>query len=171
MIDLTKVNGIIKATQELADLQRQVNSSQGAGAAKQAGKAQGTQQADPATSQMFAQLGNLISTAATQAPAQQNALQKSASLLSAKVKTLMSKADALESELNLSPDNDPVQAEELFAQFIEIMEGFEKDMRAIEKHLQEKKDGNKMDVTQKPTALKPGENAADLSFNTSLTLQ
>lgn len=168
MIDLTKVNGILKATQQLADLQRQVNASQNTQAAN---ASQGTQQGDPATSQMFAQLGQLLNTASTQQPAQQTDLQKQAALLSAKVKALMSNADNLENELNLSPTPDQVNVEELFSQFKEIMESLEKDLRALQKKVQEKKEANEMKLEQKPTAMKVGEKAGDLSFNTTMSIQ
>lgn len=170
MIDLSKVNELLKATQNLAQLQQQVNVQ------SQAAPPAATSQASttsPQTNALFAQLGAVIANA--QSPATQNQsrveLLKQAAVLSSKTKALMAKADALEAILNLSPTPDYVGVEELFEQFKEIIADLEKEMAALRKKTQEQEDQNKLTLEQKPTTMKPGEKAGDLSFNTTFTLQ
>lgn len=170
MIDLSKVNELLKATQNLAQLQQQVNvQSQTAPAAAQAPTA------SPQTNALFAQLGAVIANANAQTPATQNQsrveLLKQAAILSAKTKALIAKADALEALLNLSPTPDYVGVEELFAQFKEIIADLEKEMAALQKKVQEQEEQNQLKLEQKPTTMKPGEEVGDLSFNTTFSLQ
>lgn len=169
MIDLSKVNVLLNAALEVAQQQQQVNASQ------QVAPAQAQPGLDPATNQLFNQLSALLNNANTQSPATQDpartALLQKAAELSAKTKALMAKADLLESTLNMAPTPEARGIDELFAEFKAIMEQLQKDMSALQKQAQEREDANKMDVEQRPTALKPGENSADMSFNTTFTLQ
>lgn len=169
MIDLSKVNVLLNAALEVAQQQQQVSASQ------QAAPAQAQPGLDPATNQLFNQLSALLNNANTQSPATQDpartALLQKAAELSAKTKALMAKADLLESTLNMAPTPEARGIDELFAEFKAIMEQLQKDMSALQKQAQEREDANKMDVEQRPTALKPGENSADMSFNTTFTLQ
>ncbi|MGE3724705.1 MAG: hypothetical protein AB7I41_04090 [Candidatus Sericytochromatia bacterium] len=169
MIDLSKVNVLLSAALEVAQQQQQVNASQQtAPAAAQPGL-------DPATNQLFNQLSALLNNANTQSPATQDpartALLQKAAELSAKTKALMAKADLLESTLNMAPTPEARGIDELFAEFTAIMEQLQKDMGALQKQAQEREDANKMTCEQKPTALKPGENSADMSFNTTFSMQ
>jgi len=169
MIDLSKVNVLLSAALEVAQQQQQVNASQQtAPAAAQPGL-------DPATNQLFNQLSALLNNANTQSPATQDpartALLQKAAELSAKTKALMAKADLLESTLNMAPTPEARGIDELFAEFTAIMEQLQKDMSALQKQAQEREDANQMTCEQKPTALKPGENSADMSFNTTFSMQ
>jgi len=92
-------------------------------------------------------------------------------MISAKVSALVAKANTLESELNLSPTPDMVSVEELFSQFKEIVGTLSEEMAALQKQVQENKEQNAMNLEQKPTAMKVGEQVGDASFNTTLTLQ
>jgi hypothetical protein len=172
MIDFSMVNVLLKAAQDLAQVQQQSNVSQ-QNSANQASQASGT--TDPATNKLFAQLGALLANANTQSPATQDpgqsAVLRQAALLSSKTKALMAKADQLEATLNMAPTPEQRDVGELFAEFKEIMEDMEKEMSALQKKEQERKDQNAMKLEQKPTAMKPGEKAGDLSFNTTFTLQ
>lgn len=178
MIDLSKINDILNATQGLAQAQAQVNASQ----AGQVGKAQQQAQSGTATqgaqtpefSALFTQLGQVLNTAnspAAQPTEQQAALQRQAAMVSARVNALVANAGRLEGELNLSPTPDPVSVNELFQEFEEIMSQLGIDMSALQKQVQENKDQNAMNLEQKPTAMKAGEHVGDPSFNTTLTLQ
>ncbi|PIQ24695.1 hypothetical protein COW36_23245 [bacterium (Candidatus Blackallbacteria) CG17_big_fil_post_rev_8_21_14_2_50_48_46] len=171
MIDLSKVTDLLKATQGLAQLQQQANVSQQNQANAASGQAQA---ADPATSKLFAQLGAVIANANTQSPATQDpnrtALLRQAAVISSKTKALMAKADALEAMLNLAPTPESVDVGELFEDFKKIMEDLSKDMDALNKKAQERKDQNSMTLEQKPTAMKAGEHVGDLSFNKTLTV-
>lgn len=168
MIDLSKVNEILKGSQALAQAQQKANISQNQQAGPSAAPPSASQQA---ANDLFAQLGELLNSASTQ-PAQPNEslvdLQRHAALLNAKVTALIAKADALESELNLSPTPDPVGVDELLAQFKEILAELTKELDALQKKVAEKKDESKLTLEQKPTTMKPGEEVGDLSFNTTL---
>lgn len=177
MIDLSKIREITQGTQALAQQLQQINASQSAQ------PAQAAQQQDPtnssgslqsATNALFAQLGALINNAANQpAQAQSNPdlaeLQRQAALINAKVTSLIAKADALEGELNLSPTPDDVSVDDLLGQFKEILAELTKEIDALNKKVQEKKKADEMKLEQKPTAMKVGEEAGDLSFNQTQT--
>lgn len=171
MIDLSKVNVLLSAALEVAQLQQQANASQQTGAPAQAAQPG----LDPATNKLFNQLSALLTNANAQSPATQDpartALLQKAAELSAKTKALMAKADLLESTLNMAPTPEARGVDELFAEFTAIMEQLQKDMGALQKQAQEREDANKMTCEQKPTALKPGENSADMSFNTTFAMQ
>jgi hypothetical protein len=172
MIDLEAVNSILQATQSLAKAQQnanQVNQTQAAPPASAA-----PADTDPATSQLFAQLGEVLNNATSSQAASANGANsevlKRAALLSAQVKALIAKADQLEAELNLSPTPDTVSIDELFAEFNEILELLGQEMKAIKDKVAEKKQAGEMKLEQKPTAMKPGENVGDPSFNTTLSV-
>lgn len=173
MIELSKVYEILNATQGLAQAQAQVNVSQQGQVGQAQQQAQG---GDPKAeySSLFAKLGEVLNTANTQSaqPNQQQAeLQRQAALVTARVNALVSKANRLESELNLAPTPDKVSVDDLFAEFKEIMKQLDKDMGDLHKQINQKKEENKLDLKQKPTAMKAGEHVGDASFNQTLTLQ
>lgn len=171
MIDLEAVNSILQATQSLAKAQQKANQASQTQAPANAAPADST---DPATSKLFAQLGEVLNNAstsqATSANGANSEVLKRAALLSAQVKALVAKADQLEAELNLSPTPDTVSIDELFAEFSEILELLGQEMKAIKDKVAEKKQSGEMKMEQKPTAMKPGENVGDPSFNTTLSV-
>lgn len=175
MINLSTVNEILKQTQGLAQAQAQFNAGQTQQTA-QSGQAGQPSASTSAAGELFAQLGALLNQASNQ-PAGASTdpdladLQRHAALLNAKVTALIAKADALENELNLSPQPDTVDVGELLAQFKEIMAELTKEIDALQKKVAEREKANKMKLEQKPTAMKPGEEVGDLSFNQTLTLQ
>ena len=169
-MDLSKVNELLKATNDLAQLQQQVNVASSAPAAPPASTS-----VTPANSQLFAQLGAVLASASSQTPSTQaparTQMLKQAAVVSSKTRSLMDKADGLEEMLNLSPTPDYVGAEELFGQFREILGNLEKEMGALQKQVKEQAKSNEMTLEQKPTAMKPGETVGDLSFNTTFSVQ
>ncbi|HEY9840847.1 MAG TPA: hypothetical protein V6D23_10355 [Candidatus Obscuribacterales bacterium] len=161
MIDLSRVNEILKGTQSLAQAQNQAHVQQGQQTQQQANPGNATA-SQAATAQLFAQLGALLNNAANQ-PAQAQsdpdlaALQRQAALLNAKVTSLIAKADALEAELNLAPTPDTKSIDDLLAQFREIMAELNAEIEKLQKQIAERDEANKMKLKQKPTAMKPGE--------------
>ena len=169
-MDLSKVNELLKATSDLAQLQQQVNVTSSAPAAPPANTS-----VTPANSQLFAQLGAVLASASSQSPSTQaparTQMLKQAAVVSSKTRSLMDKADALEEMLNLSPTPDYVGAEELFGQFKEILGNLEKEMGSLQQQVKEQAKSSEMTLEQKPTAMKAGEHVGDLSFNTTFSVQ
>lgn len=171
MIDLDKIRGFVDATNNLADLQRQITANQQGQGPNKAPSTSAPQ--DPGTAKALANLSSVLSNAATQkvAPdADVTDLQKHAALLTAQANALVAEANALEANLNLAPVPDYIGAEDLFAQIKEILEKLGMDMDELMKKVRQKKEENAMDVKQAPTAMKAGETVGDLSFNTRLTV-
>lgn len=170
MIDLDKVLGVQAGIQALAQQQVGVNQSANAAPAAQPQSAAASQP----NGQLFAQLGALINQASSQ-PAQPNEqmadLQQQAALLSATVNDLVSAADALEASLNMTPTPEQIDVGTLFSQIKDIMDKLNQELSALNKKIAEKDKENDMTLKQKPTALKPGEDSADLSFNQTLSVQ
>lgn len=172
MVDLDKTLGILQGTQSLMQAQQQTNAAQSAPPATAPAQPQAA--TNDAANQLFAQLGQVLNEASTQT-AQPNTqmadLQKQAALLSARVNSLVAEADALEEALNLAPTPEQVDVSALFAQFEEILGKLTQELNELNKQIAEKKAENEMTVKQKPTSLKPGEDASDMSFNQTLSLQ
>ncbi|MBF2052158.1 MAG: hypothetical protein IGS03_01685 [Candidatus Sericytochromatia bacterium] len=172
MIDLSKLTEMVNTTNALAQAQQQVNASQQQAQSAQQSGGQPSAEPTGAAGQLFAQLGSVLN-AASSAPPQSNAemvdLQQAAALVSSKVSALVAQANALEDQINLAPTPDAVSVDELFAEFSKILAQLTEDMNALQKKVQEKKQESEMSLEQKPTALKAGESATDLSFNRTLS--
>ncbi len=129
---------------------------------------------DPAASKALSSLSQVLGAANNEPPQANEALadlQKEAAEIKAKVNALVAEADRLEDQLNLAPDPESVDVGDLFAEFREIIGQLEKDMRALQEKLNERKEQNAMDLEQKPTAFKPGEQVGDYSPNQTQTFQ
>jgi len=170
MIDFSKVNEILKGSTQVAQMQAQVNAS--ASAAPPPTQAPASATADAANA-LFTQLGNLITNANAQTPQTADPdladLQKQAAMIEAKAQALIAKADSLEDELNLAPSPDTPGVDELISQFKQILADLQNEIDALQKKVDERKKADEMQLKQKPTALKPGEDAADPSFNQTLS--
>ena len=173
MIDFSKVNDFLKGANAIAQAQQQANAAQAAPPQNAANNPASASQ--NAANALFAQLGALLNNANAQTPQTADPdlaeLQRQAAMIDAKAKALIAKADALESELNLSPTPESHGVDELIAQFKEILQELNKEIDALQKKANERKKANEMKLTQKPTAMKPGEHAEDCSFNQTLTMQ
>ena len=159
--EITKIN---QAANQLAQAQQQVTQ-----AAQQ--PAQANQSAlSPEANQVFAQLGQVINSQQAATPDEDLAdLQKEAARISARVNALVAKANQLEDTLNLAPTAEPVSVDELFAQFRDIISELSKELNAIQKKVQEKKEQDAMKLEQKPTAMKVGETIDNPAYNTQLS--
>lgn len=168
-MDLEKVTSMVSQTAALASEQQKVNQKQ-----KEPVKPAEAKQGDPAANSALNSLSQMLGAAnneSTPIDEKQAELQKMAAELSARVNSLIAEANALEDQLNLAPTPDSVDVGELFAAFKDIIAQLTQDMNALQKKMQEQKDGNAMDIKQKPTAFKVGEEVGDASFNQTLSLQ